>query len=355
MTNLQRLQAATKERGLEAFLASQISNVQWATGFTGSSGLLIAQPANALFITDSRYTVQAKEEVKGAEVESFASPTTSEAFLSEQAARLGIKKLGFESQSVSYANFLDWKEKLAPIELVPVKDMFEPLRLVKSQDEIARIRRACELADACFAHVLAHVQAGVAEYDINLEIEFFFRRHGAALAFEPIVVSGERSARPHGKASDKKLARGDFVTMDFGAKLDGYCSDITRTVVVGEASARHREIYEAVLQAQLAALEAMKPGMKAADVDKIARDLLATHDLAKYFGHGLGHGLGKDVHDGGRMGTSSSNVLAPGQIWTVEPGVYIEGFGGVRIEDDVAVTEGGIDILTHSPKELLEV
>jgi len=164
-------------------------------------------------------------------------------------------------------------------------------------------------------------------------------------------VSGERSARPHGRASEKKLERGDFLTLDFGAKLNGYCSDITRTIVVGGATDRHREVYETVLRSQLAALDAMKPGAKAAEVDRVSRE--AMGDYAQYFGHGLGHGLGKLVHDSGRLSSSSETVLAENQIWTVEPGVYIPGFGGVRIEDDVVVTMDGIEILTHSPKEML--
>jgi Xaa-Pro aminopeptidase len=185
-----------------------------------------------------------------------------------------------------------------------------------------------------------------------LDIEFYFRRNKAELAFTPIVVSGERSARPHGVPSEKKLEKGDFVTMDFGAKVDGYCSDLTRTVVVGEASDRHREVYGAVLESQMAAIKAIKPGMKASDVDAVSRDLLASHGLAEYFGHGLGHGLGSVVHDVGRMGPTSTDTVAVGQVWTIEPGAYIPNFGGVRIEDDVVVTESGCDVLTHSPKAL---
>jgi Xaa-Pro aminopeptidase len=224
--------------------------------------------------------------------------------------------------------------------------------MVKTSEEITKMRAACALADACYTHVLRMIQVGVTEYDIALDIEFYFRRHGAELAFSPIVVSGERSARPHGIPSEKKLEKGDFVTMDFGAKLDGYCSDLTRTVVVGEATDRHKDVYEAVLAAQMAAIEGIKPGMQTKDVDAIARELLAEKDLAQFFGHGLGHGLGSVVHDVGRMGPSATDVVEKGQVWTMEPGVYIPGFGGVRIEDDVVVTETGCEVLTHSPKHL---
>jgi Xaa-Pro aminopeptidase len=351
MTNLNRLQAKLKEESVPALLVSQIDNVQWASGFTGSFGYIIATTDEALFITDSRYAVQSKEEIHGVEIVTFASPTELATFIADHAKRMNLNQIGFEAQSVSYATYQTWKAKMAPIELLPIEGVIEPLRLVKTADEIEKIRRACALADKCFDHVLRLLQPGVREYDIALEIEFYFRRQGADVAFPSIVVSGDRSARPHGKPSEKVLERGDFVTMDFGAKLDGYNSDITRTVVIQEVSDRHREVYETVLKSQLAALAAMKPGMLAGDVDQISRDSMG--DLAKFFGHGLGHSLGKVVHDGGRMGSNSKTVLEPGQVWTVEPGVYIEGFGGVRIEDDVVVTEDGIDILTHSTKELL--
>lgn len=353
MTNLKRLQDQLSKKNVPALLVSDITNVQWASGFTGSSAVILCTPSEALFITDSRYTVQSKEEVKDMPIAVFASPTDSATFIAESAKKLGIAKLGFEAATVTYATYEDWKNKMAGVELVPVRDVLEPLRMVKTADEIEKIRRACALADACFQHVQRLIQPGVSEQDIALEIEFFFRRQGAGLAFPPIVVSGERSARPHGHPSERKLQKGDFVTMDFGANLDGYNSDITRTVVVEEASDRHREIYNAVLEAQLAALEALGPGKPAAEVDGVSRKVLAKHQLDGYFGHGLGHGLGKSVHDFGRMGATSKDHIEPGQVWTIEPGVYIEGFGGVRIEDDAVITADGHEVLTHSPKELL--
>jgi Xaa-Pro aminopeptidase len=239
------------------------------------------------------------------------------------------------------------------IDLVPLNNFVSPLRMVKSADEVAKIRAACGITDACFEHVQRMIQPGVSEYDIALDMEFFIRRQGAGIAFEMIVASGERSARPHGRASERKLQAGEFLTMDFGATYQGYHSDITRTVVVGPATDRHEEIYAQVLKCQLAALDAMKPGVLARDVDAVARRVLDEKGLAHYFGHGLGHGLGRLVHDAGRMNTSSTDILEPGQVWTVEPGVYIEGWGGVRIEDDVVVTEDGIDILTKAPKQLI--
>jgi Xaa-Pro aminopeptidase len=349
---MQRLREAMGEAGFSALLVSDPTNVRWLTGFTGSYARVIVAAEDAVFVTDSRYTIQAQEQVREIRTESFASPTDGDVFTGEQARSLGVGKLAFESASTTYGTWQKWTEKFG-VELEPAPDLISKLRMIKSVEEIEKIRRACALADACFEHVTRMIQPGVTEYDLALEIEFYMRRQGASIAFPSIVVSGERSARPHGVPSEKALAPGDFVTMDFGANLDGYNSDITRTVVVAEASPRHKEVYETVLEAQMEALHAIRPGRPAKEVDAVARDILGTRDLAKYFGHGLGHGLGLLVHDGGRLSTTSEDIIQVGQVWTVEPGVYLPDFGGVRIEDDVAVTENGIEILTHSTKELL--
>ncbi len=352
LPNLDRLRAAMASKEVAALLVSDATNVGWLTGFTGSFAYVVVKPDDVLFITDSRYTIQAQEEVPGIRVVSFASPTDGLTFAGEQIKGLGLGTIAFEAATTTYAQFEKMKEKMG-VEPTPAPDLFGELRMVKSADEVATIRKACALADACFGHLTRLIQPGLTEYDLQLELEFYLRRAGAGLAFEPIVVSGERSARPHGKASDKALMVGDFVTMDFGAQVDGYNSDLTRTVVIGEATHRHHEVYGQVLRAQMACLDAMKPGVKAVDVDALARHVLDEKGFARYFGHGLGHGLGRLVHDGGRMSATSEDVLAPGQVWTVEPGVYIPEFGGVRIEDDVVVTEDGVEVLTHSPKEML--
>lgn len=353
MEVLTKLREAMAREGVEAMLVTDYTNVGWLTGFTGTFGRVIVTPTDSLFITDSRYTIQAAEEVADIPVVTFASPVNGDDFTAKELHTLGVTRVGFEAATNTYSTWEDWTKKFAGIELVPVRDILSELRMIKSPSEIEKIRKACGIADAAFDHIRRIIQPGVSEMDILLDLEFFIRRQGAEVAFPSIVVSGERSARPHGKPSEKKLEVGDFVTMDFGARVQGYNSDITRTVVVGKASDRHREVYETVLEAQMEALHAIRPGHLARDVDKLAREILDTRDLAKYFGHGLGHGLGRVVHDGGRLSPTSEDVIQPGQIWTVEPGVYIPGFGGVRIEDDVLVTETGIEILTHSTKELL--
>ncbi len=352
---LNRLRASMAEGELPALLVTDMGNVGWLTGFTGSAGRVLVTERDALFLTDSRYTIQAGEQVEAMASVSYAAPTDQDAFLAEHARRLGVQRLGFEAATLPYASYEKLGKALDGIELIPAPDLIAKLRMIKSADEIEKIRKACAFADATFEYLAPRIQSGRTEFDLGLELEFYIRRAGHELAFDPIVVSGNRSARPHGRASEKTLNCGDFLTLDFGARLDGYNSDLSRTVVIGQASERHREVYDQVLKAQLAALEAMKPGVACRDVDAMARKVLDEKELARYFGHGLGHGLGRLVHDSGRLSSSSDDVLEVGQVWTVEPGVYIEGFGGVRIEDDVVVTKEGIEILTHSPKELLEL
>lgn len=351
MNKIEMVRAEMVQRGLQALLLSDLQDVGWLTGFTGSFGAVLLTQTSGVFLSDSRYTVQAVEEVTLLPVKTFASPTVFYDFLAENGRELGIDVLGFDADDTSVAKLQKMRAAWPEAEWTPCSGITHRFRMVKTESEIEKARRACSLADACFDHIRRLIQPGAIEFDIGLEIEFFFRRQGAELAFAPIVVSGLRSARPHGHPSENRLQEGDFVTMDFGAKLDGFCSDITRTIVVSHASERHINVYNRVLQAQLAAIDAIKPGAKAKEVDALARELLG--DLAPYFGHGLGHGLGGIVHDLGRFAPSSTDVIEEGQIWTVEPGVYIEGFGGVRIEDDVLVTATGVEVLTNSPKELL--
>lgn len=353
MSNLARLQERLAQEGVPALVVTAIANVRWASGFTGSAGTVLATPERAAFFTDGRYTLQAAEQVKEMPSYTTSNEKPVHAWIAEKCAEWGISKLGFEGDFVTYNTYKSWTEKLAGLELFACKDLIGTLRMVKSAGEIERIRSAVELTDACFKNVLPRVQAGVTDLDIALEIEFFIKRSGAKLAFEPIVVSGHRSALPHGTPSEKVVEMGDFVTMDFGAQLDGYCADLTRTVVIGEASPRHEEVHRAVLEAQQAAIAACKPGVAAREIDRVARESLASKGLAEHFTHGLGHGLGSVVHDMGRLNSVSEDVLEVGQVWTIEPGVYIEGWGGCRIEDDIVITEDGCEVLNKSPKTML--
>ncbi len=351
--NIVRLHSRMADSNVGSLLVTDPLNIRWLSGFTGSFGVVLLTQDSGAFITDSRYAIQAKNQVSGLDVVSFGNPKTLEDTLKEAIVSFGVTEIGFE-QSVTYATWQKRAETFPEVKWAPAPDLVPELRKIKSAEEVRRIKAACELADACMEHVVRMVQPGVPEYDIHLDVEFFYRRNGAELAFEPIVVSGPNSAKPHGKAGDRKLTQGDFVTIDCGGKLDGYCSDITRTFVVGKASDRHREIYEQVLRAEQECCALCEAGTEGKAVDAHAREVLAEKDLAQYFGHGLGHGLGLNVHDPGGLSPRSTDVLAAGMVMTVEPGVYIDGFGGVRIEDDVLVTENGPETLTHFRRDLIE-
>lgn len=352
MTNLQRTLASMAQHNVEAMLVSDIGNVRWLTGFTGSFGFVIVSEKGSVFISDARYSVQALEQVTEMEVVIFATPQKLIDVLASCVTRLGLTSLAFEA-SVAYVTWAEWRDTFKGVNLEPNAKVLSPLRMIKTPEEIAAITEACQLADACFAHVERMLRPGVVEYDIALDIEFFFRRHRATLAFDVIAVSGPNSAKPHGKPTEKVLEVGDFLTLDFGCGIRGYNSDITRTVVIGEASDWNKMIYNRVLESQVAAIEAMKPGANGRDVDILVREILDKDNLSQYFGHGLGHGLGSAVHDIGRLSMTTDQPIEVGQVWTIEPGVYIDGRGGVRIEDDIVITESGCDILTKSPKELM--
>jgi Xaa-Pro aminopeptidase len=355
MSNLARVRSAMEREGIHALLVSDLGMVQWLTGFTGSAGMVALTAKEAVFVSDSRYTLQAAEEVTELEVMTVASPQKPIDVLADHLKSFGVTELAADSRTATFDTWKQWEERFQPTRIVPSPDILTPLRMVKSEDEVSRIKKACAIADACMEHAYRMIQPGVREFDILLEIEFFIRRQGAALAFEPIVVSGPRSARPHGRASEKKLELGDFVTLDLGATYEGYNSDITRTVVVGTASGRHRLIHKLVLEAEQSAIAALMPGANGKDIDKLARDILDRESLSQYFGHGLGHGLGKSVHDFGRLSAGVDQPIVANQVWTVEPGVYIEGFGGCRIEDDVRITSDGSEVLTHVERSLLEL
>jgi Xaa-Pro aminopeptidase len=246
------------------------------------------------------------------------------------------------------------EKALSPVKLVPSEGIVEKQRMIKDGGEIAIMQEAANLADRAFEHILSYIKPGVSEKDIALELEVFMRSQGAtSSSFETIVASGERSALPHGVASDRIIGRDEFVKLDYGAYYNGYCSDITRTVVVGKPSDKHREIYEIVKEAQQYALDNLVPGMTGKEGDALTRDIITRYGYGEYFGHGTGHGLGMEIHEAPRLSLTGDIVLVPGMTVTVEPGIYLPGFGGVRIEDDVVVTDKGIRILTSSPKQLI--
>ncbi len=355
------LRGLLAREGADAVLVSHLENVRYLTGFTGSSGLAIVTPGAAVFLTDGRYAIQSADEVTGFErVILPQSGSLSEA-AGEQTKRLSARRVAFEEAHLSVKAY-DTLRKAIPedVSFIGKSDLVEALRQVKDEGEVATIRRAVALVDACFDHILRITRPGVTERDLAWEIEVFLRTGGAQrLAFPSIVAGGPNAALPHARPTDRPLGASgepELVIFDYGAVVDGYCSDITRTLLVGGAPGeRHREVYDAVLRAQRAALGAIRPGVQGKDVDTLARGVLAEAAMAERFTHGLGHALGRETHDGMGFSQKSEITLAPGMVLTVEPGVYIEGWGGVRIEDDIVVTEDGCDILTRSAKELVVI
>ena len=346
-----RARSLLSEQGLDALLVHQAANRTYLSGFTGSAGIALITALEALLLVDFRYTEQAASEAR--EFEVIKADRQFIETLTEVVRGRGLRRLGFESEIVSVKQHRDYADRLAPAELVPVEGV-DRLRWVKDADELARIEQAVAIADAAFAHVQSLLQPGAVERDIAVELEFFMRRHGAEKeAFETIVASGPRSALPHGRASDRVLQAGDFVTIDFGAVYRGYVSDCTRTVVLGSASPKHQQIYATVLAAQRAALAGIRPGMTGKAADGIARTIIAEAGYGEAFGHSLGHGVGLIVHEGPTLSPREEAVLAPGMVVTVEPGIYLAGWGGVRIEDLAVVTEEGCRSVTRAPKELL--
>ncbi len=349
---LDKVREVIAEKKIDAIIVTSDINRRYITGFTGSSGYALITMDKAMFVTDFRYIEQANNEAVGYEIikhEASINDTIAELLINN-----GINKLGFEQDFVTFSLYKQFTDKYSNVELVPLSQIIENLRLIKDNDEINLVKKATEIADEAFSYILNIIKPNIKEKDISLALEYKMRELGASgISFPTIVASGYRSSLPHGAASDKEIKLGDFVTMDFGAYYNGYASDMTRTVVVGKPSEKQREIYEIVLEAQLEGVNHIKAGMTGKEADALTRDIINKYGYGEYFGHGTGHGIGLDVHEGPTVTPRSDTVLAPGMIVTVEPGIYIPDFGGVRIEDDVLITEAGREILTKSNKDLI--
>jgi len=347
------------EEKVGAFIVTSVPNVRYLTGFEGvfddeANVACLVTPELVRVYTDFRYEEAAREAAEGTPWVVYAPEDSIYVHMVEDLTLQDVEEIALES-SVAYGRFRFLSERFGGKVLV-VEHWVESLRQVKEAAEIERIAAAAALTDETLAHVLGVVAPGVRERDIALEIEMYMRRAGAdGVAFTPIVASGPNSSRPHAGVTDRALEVGDLLTIDLGARVDGYCSDCTRTVVLGSATDRQREVYEAVLAANLAALAAIRSGVPGADFDKIARDTLTERGLGVYFGHGLGHGVGLEVHEMPSLSQRWRDSIMAGSVVTVEPGVYIADFGGVRIEDLVVVEEAGCTVLSSAPKELLEL
>jgi Xaa-Pro aminopeptidase len=353
------LQAALAKAGLDVLVVTHLPNVRYLSGFTGSAGALLVTKGETIFFTDGRYTEQAKEEVQTAKIKiASRSPLALAAeWLLANPKKLGGKKIGIEGEHLTFLQYQSLRKLLgSAFKLQQSSGIVEQLRIVKDKEEIDRIREAVVLAASLFDTAIASIRPGVKETDVAADMEYEARRHGAeGMSFETIIASGARSALPHGRASAALIPPQGFVVCDFGVILAGYCSDMTRTVFVGTPTAEDRDVYEAVRIAQQASINAVKPGASADEVDRAGRNVLKKKGLGKYFTHSTGHGVGLEIHEAPRIAAGQKQVLLPGMVITIEPGAYIPGKGGVRIEDMVMVTERGCEILTPTPKDLITI
>lgn len=351
----ERLVASVREAGIDFLLVTNLAGVRYLTGFTGSNGLALIGPERRLFLTDFRYTEQSAAEVEG----SFERRTVVRDLMDGLAEALpeGPVRLGFEEEHVTVAQYARLAERFGEhVELVGVSGLVEELRAIKDEEEIAHIAEAAELADAALRRILGEGLEGRTERDVAIALELDMRRRGATRpSFDTIVAAGAHGALPHATPRDVEIRRGDLVVIDWGAELDGYCSDCTRTYSVGEPSSEARRVYELVHEAQLAGLHAVRAGVGGREADGAARAVIEAGGHAQHFGHGLGHGVGIEVHEAPRLSQRSDDELRAGHVVTVEPGIYLPGRFGVRIEDLVAVTDDGARVLTSLSKELTVV
>ena len=352
LSRLARLRAALPETGADALLVSQPENRHYLSGFSGSSGWLLISAQQAYIATDFRYYEQV-----GIECPDYVLVKITGKFadvLPDVLRQAGVKRLAFEADHATFADVQEWSGAAADVEWVPTRAIIMGLRAIKDASELATMHSAIALADEALAAGLAQARPGMTELELSWIIESYMRTHGAQIvAFDLIVSCGPNGARPHARASQDVLVAGEPIVIDMGARIDGYNSDLTRTICLGQPNdpVRFWEIYNTVLRAQMAAEAAIRPGINGQDVDAVARNLITEAGYGDYFGHGLGHGVGLAVHEEPRLSRTMPSTLAPGQLVTVEPGIYLPGWGGVRIEDIVLITESGAEILTRAPKE----
>ncbi|MBT2214428.1 Xaa-Pro peptidase family protein [Virgibacillus dakarensis] len=353
MEKLTRLREELEANKLDAIMIGSPINRRYVTGFTGTAGVVLVTQNDALFITDFRYIEQATKQATRFKIVEHKQVIVQE--IKDQLGQLHVKRLGFEKDHVTYSAYEQYQEAF-DAELVPVSGVVEKLRLIKTDSELTIMKKAAKIVDDAFVHIQNFIKPGVKEMDIANELEFFMRKQGAtSSSFDTIVASGYRGALPHGVASEKEIAEGELVTLDYGALYQGYCSDTTRTVAVGKISDELMKIYDIVLTAQLKGVEGVKPGITGKQGDSIVRDYITEQGYGDYFGHSTGHGLGMEVHEQPSLSYRAETILEPGMVVTVEPGIYVPNLGGCRIEDDVVVTETGNERLTFAEKKLIQL
>ncbi len=342
---------------LDAVLVWNLVNVRYLSGFTGSEGALLVTGDRKLFLTDSRYETQIKDQAPDFEPRINRDKIRN---IAQTVAELGLKRVGFEDETLSVGRHKELCNAAADAgsraEFIPMGMRLAGLRLHKDAEEIAVLREAALIAEKAFEHIIPMMRPGVRETEIALELDFAMRRNGAAgTSFDTIIASGPRGALPHGVASDKKISEGELVVIDWGCVYKGYCSDQTMTVAIGDVGDEERKVYGIVRQAQALALAALKPGVPLKDVDRIARDHVREAGYGSYFEHGLGHGVGLDIHEDPRLTVISEWSAESGHVVTVEPGIYLPGHFGVRVEDTVVVTDGGYERITTLDKHMRQL
>ena len=354
-SRIARIQALLAERDLDAALLVHLPHIRWAVGFSGSSGLLLVGRQEAHFLSDRRYETQAREQVRGARVHTPGYQLLEH--MVETGLMASYRRVLLQSEYTSLSQWEELRSRFPQVEWVPVAGFLDRERAVKDEEEREAIRQAVAITDRVFEEVLPLLRPGISERELAAEITYRQLRHGAeAVSFEPIVASGPRSALPHGRASDRVLEEGDVVVLDFGCVFRGYCSDMTRTVCIGRArDPEFAQVYRVVLEAQQRAIEVARGGMVSRDLDAVARRIIEAHGYGSYFGHGLGHGVGLEIHEYPRVSFLADYPLPAGAVVTIEPGVYLPDRFGVRIEDIVWLTPDGAEVFTRSPKELIEV
>ena len=344
-----RLRQLMREHQLPALLITNPIHRTYMTGFTGSAGCALLTWDDAWLLTDFRYKIQAAQQTKNWSVVQHDGDPVG--WVQQQLLKRKITQLGFEQEDLTYSDYIAYQQKLKPISFIPTCNLIQKLRIRKDEQEITRLQKAATLADETYEYVLQFIRPGLSEQEVYVEIEMFMRRKGAdSSSFPCIVASGYRSAMPHGTATHKIIEKNELITLDFGALLGGYCSDLTRTIATGNVHPRLKDIYHIVLESQLHTLTHLKPGMTGEEVDALARDIITKYGYENHFQHGTGHGLGMEVHESPRLSPRSHEMLEPGMVVTIEPGIYIEGLGGVRIEDDVLLTQDGNVPLTKANK-----
>ena len=354
-----RLRDSLVSARLDTLLVTHLPDIRYLSGFTGSAGTLLLTPTKCVLFTDGRYTEQAREEVQGARVVIARKSSIAAAgeWLSNQSRKRRSLVVGIEGEHLSVAQRGMLARCLGHrFRLREAPPLLDNARMVKDEEEISLLRAAVNLGASLFEHAQGAIRPGVKETEVAAEMEYAARRAGAeGMSFETIIASGPRSALPHGRASQAAIPANGFVVCDFGVILAGYCSDMTRTVFVGHPSDEDRRTYAAVREAQQAAVEAVKPGVGVSEVDKAARKCLNNNGMGRFFTHSTGHGVGLEIHEPPRIAAGQKEVLRPGMVITIEPGVYLTGSGGVRIEDMVVVTENGCEVLTPISKELITI